>query len=79
MFRSVQFQKLFPTRRSRSQPILALGFKDVTLATTFEVSNGKVQYVYASILEGNELEPLIIISSHDSITLIVIVFEALQR
>ena len=37
----------------------------MTLATRSEVRTGKVKYVYASILKRNEIEPLIIISSHD--------------
>ena len=40
-------------------------FQHVTLATRCEVSTGKVEYVYASILNRNEIERLIIISSHD--------------
>ena len=44
---------------------LTLEFQHVTLATRSEVSTGKVKYVYPSILERNEIEPLIIISSHD--------------
>ena len=40
-------------------------FQHVTLATRSEVRTGKVKYVYASILKRNEIEPLIIISSHD--------------
>ena len=44
---------------------LTLEFQHVTLATRCEVSTGKVKYVYASILKRNEIEPLIIISSHD--------------
>ena len=53
-----------PTHRSRSRPILALGFKHVTLATRSEESTGKVKYFYTSIVKGNEINPLIIILSH---------------
>ena len=35
---------------------LTLGFQYVTLATRCEVSTGKVKYVYASILKGNEIK-----------------------
>ena len=44
---------------------LTLEFQHVTLATRSEVCTEKVKYVYASILKRNEIEPLIIISSHD--------------
>ena len=44
---------------------LTLEFQHVTVATRSEVRTGKVKYVYASILKRNEIEPLIIISSHD--------------
>ena len=44
---------------------LTLEFQHVTLATRSEVCTEKVKYVYASTLKRNEIEPLIIISSHD--------------
>ena len=37
----------------------------MTLATRSKANTGKVKYVYASVLKGNEIKPLIIISSHD--------------
>ena len=43
---------------------LALRFKHATPVTKSEVSTGKVKYIYASILKGNEIKPLIIISIH---------------
>ena len=64
LFRSVQFQKLFPIR-SWAGP-LTCGFEHVTLATRSEVSTGKVKRTRPNILKGNEISPLIVISSRDS-------------
>ena len=64
LFRSVQFQKLFPIR-SWAGP-LTCGFEHVTLATRSEVSTGKVKRTRPNILKGNEINPLIVISSRDS-------------
>ena len=65
LFRSVQFQKLFPTHCPITGP-LTLGFEHVTLATRSEVSTGKVKHTHPNILKGNEINPLIVISSRDS-------------
>ena len=64
LFRSVQFQKLFPIR-SWAGP-LTCGFEHVTLATRSKVSTGKVKRTRPNILKGNEINPLIVISSRDS-------------
>ena len=63
LFRSVQFQKLFAIRNWAGP--LTWQFEHVTLAIRSEVSTGKVKRTNPNILKGNDIKPLIIISSHD--------------